>query len=404
MKIRRSELGTVFAFIVIVLCYIIEQQFMGSDSDLRYIMTAGVIVIEYISLFLRYGFKIFKLSYSKETISVCILSLLLIVLSAVKAASEEKVLTFRTFVSTAYILFPVLYAYAVHNKLRIEIITRLMETCTILIIFFYMIDKGFFNFFDIDSYLTISFSMSYSVFESTKYADWFFSFFVYFLYFERFAKTKAERTRLRFFTALTAVFTFLAFHRLTILMMPVMFIIRYFVDLRGQIPRWIVNLTTILFSVATVVYTKLMQGELWWTYEQAYVFSTGRAWALKLWGQKDYLSYGYGTSLDIIGNVKGVEMELVQMYLEVGILAVVVFLYIFLRAAGKNAYTYALMILFVMNMLMAATLWIMFNWIIIWLTIMTIGSQKLENEGVALYERRQRFKKLFTRKKNRAND
>ena len=169
-----------------------------------------------------------------------------------------------------------------------------------------------------------------------------------------------------------------------------------FIDWRGQISKYLVPLLSILFTVATVLYTEFMKGDLFSGFD-LYNFTTGRDYILSLWKGINYISYGYGSSMVLIGRY--LEMDLVQIYMELNILAVFAFAFVFFKIAGTNVYSIMTMTYAFLNMLTASSLPGSLSWVIAFITIASVSSDKCSREQIYISEQKSRMKKMFSKKK-----
>lgn len=151
-----------------------------------------------------------------------------------------------------------------------------------------------------------------SVFESSTFTLLFIVAFLYFYYF--ILKQKNEN---KLFFWLSFCFAILGWKRLGVIFVICMVLILPILKIKKNILRWIPLLTGIGFGIVTVYYTRFMQGTFNPLNLNVYQFSTGRDYILSLWKQFGYVSYGYGSSYEIIHRY--LELDLVQMYLEVGL-------------------------------------------------------------------------------------
>ena len=86
------------------------------------------------------------------------------------------------------------------------------------------------------------------------------------------------------------------------------------------------------------------------------------------------------------------EMDLVQIYMELNIIAVFAFSYVYFKIAGENVYSILVMTYAFFNMLTASSLPGSLSWIVAFLTIASVSSDKSH------------VKKLFSKKKGTRNN
>ncbi|WEV47074.1 hypothetical protein OZX62_01915 [Bifidobacterium sp. ESL0690] len=153
------------------------------------------------------------------------------------------------------------------------------------------------------------------------------------------------------------------------------------VKLRRTIPRYIPFLTALVFPIVTYFYTAFVKGELFTnkiSKASLYKFTTGREYILSLWKNKHYLSYGYGSSYDLIGRY--LEMDLVEMYMEIGIIAVLAFALCYFAIVRKSFYAYLLMTYEFLGMLTSSSIPNPLSWTLVLLTIACFASDKQSDE------------------------
>ena len=124
--------------------------------------------------------------------------------------------------------------------------------------------------------------------------------------------------------------------------------------------------------------------------------TTGRNYILSLWEAKNYFSYGYGTSLLVINRY--LEMDLLQVLLELNIISVFIFCFCYFRVAKKSLYSFLIMFYAFSNMLTASSLPYSLGWILLFITVFCISSDKCEDEGIKININYNRYKKLFQKK------
>ena len=293
---------------------------------------------------------------------------------------------------------PAMYVFCFINIFSTKIIIKLMQITSILLIIIYFCEPNhnFLSFFNIENWSKVNILASESFTESSMCAEAFLQLFLFFYYFSKTKNIENNNKSLKIFTWVTFAFTMLSFKRLGMLFAIVIIILEKIVDFRGKISPKFVWLFATLFTVGTVIYTKFMQGEIF-TNIDVYKFTTGRDYILSLWEKKDYLSYGYGTSMLVIGRY--LEMDLIQIYLELNVVALFIFCYAFFRIANRSVYSLLIMIYTFVNLLTASSLPWSLGWIILLLTISLVSSEKANKEGYNFRSKKTKFRKLFSSKK-----
>lgn len=335
--------------------------------------------------------------YGKSLFYILGVSIIFLIISIIKAASVKYPLDFRTFVQIALILMPAMYVFCLVNIFSVKEIIRLMEfTLTALIlIYFCEPTHHILDFFNISNWMDISVLNSNSFTESSLCAEPFLQLFLFFYYFSNIKNIEFNSKRLKICKWISFVFTILAFKRLGIAFAIGIIILEKIVDVRGKISPKFTWGFAILFTIGTIIYTKFMQGQIF-TNIDVYKFTTGRDYILSLWEKKEYLSYGYGTSMLVIGRY--LEMDLIQIYLELGIFALFIFSLAFFKIANKSIYSILIMIYAFANMLTASSLPWSLGWIILLITVLIISSGKCEEEDIEIGIKERNFQRLFSNK------
>lgn len=407
VRFRRKEIGVVTAYVINMLTYMyclsVATFYSENHADnLRYYALAAVTVYGFVRMACQ-G----KLFRKKKRINmglalVLAMGFYLWIASVWKARSVGYSVAFRTYVQIALMILPMIYAYSLVNLLSVKTITKLMEFTLLCAVIFYFYEtftkKGGWIFFDIGSWTSISFFHSYSVFENSTYPEVFLFLFLFFNYYKNMNASKKEKLLLRVCRIASFAFVFLTFKRWTLLFAVLFLVFGRFIDFNGHVSRRMVLATVFAIMAFTVLYSKFIQGELSIGNIDVYRFSMGRDYILSLWENHNYFSYGLGTSLLVIGRY--LEMDLVQLYLEMGIVAVFFLALAFFRVSGTNIYTYILMLYEFLELLVASTFPTSFNWILLFVTVGCIATDKMEAERITVKTNSQGF--LFHEKREKA--
>lgn len=382
IKIKKEGLfTTIFLLIfVVVYSYFINFYGMGSDiSNWRYYIFAGVTLFSFF-VFLLKNRRNVKNTEGKEIKYIILTSIVFFLVSLYKCNQVGVKLPFRFFVQTSLFLLPCLYAYTLKNTLSFKNIIFIMKAITIITIIFYFLEPKhpLSSFFDINNYLNISLLHSKSFTESHNYFDTFFQLFLFFNYFDLKVKDQMTKKTLKKFLVLTLIFTIMSFKRLGLLYTVFILISKKIITYDGK--SKIHNLVFAgCFTVLTVVYVNILQGNIFnLSYDQLFNLTSGRNWILSLWAKNGYMSYGYGSSMLFIG--KYLEMDLPQIYLELNIVSLFIFIYSFFKLANNKIYPILIIMYVMLNMLTSSSLPWSIGWIVMFLNIMCITSDKTKKE------------------------
>ncbi len=394
IRIKKGNVLVVLSYITFLMVYLISLMIYGMGNDnsrVRYYFLAAAIVIAYIAMLSKYGLYFFRKDlHGKELNLVLIIGVIFWIISVQRASEIGKVIPFRTYVQIALILFPALYAFSLINLFSIHSLINIMKASLICLVIIYFLepDHTIFQFFVRSNWINLTFLNSFT--ESSLCAE---SFLQLFLFFNFYRNVEKQDKSMQVCFWISLIFTILSFKRLGIVFALLMLVLNYVIDLRGRISTKWVWFFSVFFSVMTHFYFKFMIGELL-PNVNVYEFSTGRDYILSLWENAGYESYGYGSSMLVIGRY--LEMDLIQIMLELNGLALFVFCYVFFRIGQKNVYSMLIMSYIFLNMLTASSIPYSLGWIIAMLTVSTISSEKYKAEGLKYEMKHQKFKRLIS--------
>lgn len=363
---------------VIVYFYVLVRYGMGTtQGNIRYILLLIAIVFAFLSIFFKYKKDQINKLYGKKLLFIIPLCFVIVVYSFFKAKNIGYNFSYRTLVQTSLILFPSLYVFCFINLFSTKSIVNMMKVTTVILILAYFFEggHGIFDFFNISNWSSLSFK--YSFLESNICSGPFIYLFLLFNYFVESKEYDFDKKRLNIYRIVTLIFSILCFKRLGMLFVIVMFFINRFVNWDKKISNKIFIIVGILFAVVTVLYTKFMEGTLL-PQINVYQITTGRNYILSLWKNAEYLSYGYGTSMLVIGRY--LEMDLVQMYLEMGFLITLLFCLSFFKIAQNKLYSLVIMTYAFLGLLTASMFPSILSTILLLINISIVSSNKIKDE------------------------
>ena len=192
--------------------------------------------------------------------------------------------------------------------------------------------------------------------ESNVFSEIFLQLFLFFNYYRYIDKKKEFGTPTKE-VILAGIFTLMSGKRLAMLMVIIMPIINFIIkkiQLKLTIEKKhlkpITIILVVLFTIATIIYLNMLQHKIFVNFD-IYNFSTGRDYILSLWEKHNYISYGYGSSMLLIGRY--LELDLIQIYLELNLFCLVLFIYIFMKMSNKTLYGLLIMSYRMLNLLTA---------------------------------------------------
>lgn len=218
----------------------------------------------------------------------------------------------------------------------------------------------------------INFSSSYSPFESSFAAGASIAFCSYFMYYRK----------NKFFTIFSLLFAILTFKRLAVVFAIVLVFLPKLIDVNKNVNKVTKIIMPIFFIVMTLVYFKLLLPQNKKIFYKIFgesqdAFTMGRSGFLREYLHKKIYYPGLGATTAILG--KGLEMDLIRIYLETTIVGLFAFTCGYWKCAGNTRYTYIYMTFIFLNLLTSHSLSNSFNWILSLITIACITYKKKEN-------------------------
>lgn len=265
----------------------------------------------------------------------------------------------ETVLGLVKLFLPVFIAYIMLNTLSQRQIYDIMQFYLILSIIFYIFTIGIQN-FTVENIASVNFLDSYSPFESTFFSPSAFALFFYFTY----------NNKRIWPILLSVLFVFLTFKRFMIVIVFFTLVVNRFINDNRKIPVWVARLLSIAFILGTWFYMLVMEGYLD-NFLEKYIgmdmnqFTMGRGWLLQNL-QYHFTSYGFG-SANI--QARSIEMDLPMFYMEMGIIAVAVFVICLYRMADNRIFNVYFVSAVLVELVTSHFYDITFFWIIFYLTI-----------------------------------
>ena len=365
-----------FLFYTIFYEYIVLNYPMGTAiGNLRYYCLLIVLIISVLTYILSKKY-VKKDILGKELLLLFIPAIVFALFSYYYANRVGRSMELRSIVQILMFLLPGLYSFVLINNFNMKKIYFLMQCSTLITVFFYFTEPGhtIIDFFNLDNWMSINFFKSISFTESHNFFDTFLQLFLFFNYYSYVETDINVQKKLKRFRMITGFFAFLSFKRLGVLFLIFMLVYGKIKKSNFELQKKSnVLITTILIVVLTIIYTMVLKGELFnFSYDTLFNLTSGRKWYLDWWKLKDYFSYGYGTSMFVIGRF--LEMDLVEIYLELNIICLFIFIYTFLKISYKNKYSFLIMLYVMANMLTSSSLPWTYGWIIMFITTASIST------------------------------
>lgn len=350
----------IIGYIIYLLIYVITVSLYGfgnSISNYRYYALFGLCLLSFFIIFLAK--KQFKKKYvNKALLLSIVVGIVFLIISYIKAHNVNMSLQLRTFVQISLFLLPTIYAFYISNFLSNDKIIQMMKITLVILIFAYFFDfqepnHHLLQFLNLQNWLSIDYIHSNSFTESNHWSEAFLHLFFFFYYCLHSDKMNLKNEKnIKIYQNISFVFTIFSFKRLSILISIVVLLFgKYIINKKFKKNHFLIFTT--IFTIATIFYTKFMMGDFA-DYDTVFDLTSGRNYILGLWKLQNYLSYGYGTSLLVIGRY--LEMDLVQIYMELNLFSLYIFILYYFYICKKNVYVNTIMLYFFLNMLTASTL------------------------------------------------
>ena len=377
-----------FIIYIIIYCTVVSLYNFGNPiSNYRYYALFGLCILSII-VFIISKKQNEKKMIAKENLLSIVIAIVFLMISIYKSLSVNMIFSIRTIVQICLFLLPTMYSFYVINFVKKKNIIIMLKALLMILIVTYFFDMQeplhhISQFFSLNNWLSIDYIHSSSFTESHNWSETFLQLFLFFF----FVYNKNEKNiSIKICYILSFVFTLLSFKRLGVIFAIIILLFGKRIIKKNQFKKSHHIFITFLFVTLTIAYTALMKG-LILDYNTVFDLTSGRNWILKMWEMKGYFSYGYGTSLLVIG--KYLELDLVQIYMEIGIISLAIFCYGYFKMCKKNIYSNIIMIYVFFNMLTASSLPWQISWVVMMINITFITYYDvLERGNESEYEKR----------------
>lgn len=350
----------------------------GGDN-LKYLLVAAAVGVAILQILI---FRIREKEsrdyiFKKELIILLIICAIFLLYSGYLAHKLNVPIAKRTYVEILYLVIPALYAFCIVNTYDFNQIEKLMKITFWAYLILYMYSINIFA-VSINDILNISFINSTSYFESSIFA---FPMLVLFFFFSYYRKKENNK----YYWIGSFILTLLTFKRMIMVWAIVLFILDNIIELRVIVKKRWKYILAAIFIFATVIYYqalrdiglgKVIVDTLGVDLESG---TMGRKWFLSLLLNRQYSTFGYGSSSIVlgdifsIGDIKYLEMDLVKIYLELGIICLSIFTIYLWKITKDNLFSIVMMLSIFMNLLVSHSLTNPFEWTIVYLTIIYIS-------------------------------
>lgn len=368
IKIKKDEFPNIVFYLLYVLFYFFTLVKFGmgnSISNLRYYFLAFFCLFSIIALLFKFrqGY-INKVNY-KRLLLVIPLGVILLACSFYRASVVGQYISMRTFVQTSLVVLPAIYAFCLLNNCEKKTIIFLMKCTLIVTIIAYFLESNhsFIEFFKISNWSGMTFEDNFL--ESSVCSGTFVQLYLFFKYYCM--KDNKDKYNLKIWKNVSFIFSLICFKRLGMFFVVFIAITSNFINYNKKINSKIFFILSIVITILTYYYCQFVKGNLDLFGINVYEFTTGRNYIMKLWEKSNYFSYGYGTSMLVIGRY--LEMDLIQIYMELGLAITFIFIWVYINISEKKMYSLAIILFGLAGMLFASSLPSIFTWILMFINI-----------------------------------
>lgn len=291
--------------------------------------------------------------------------IVLIVLTFFSAISSMQ-FSLRIIQTFIFVFFPIFYAFLVINTWTLDQIKFCFKIGFIIAFIGYLISTGV-GLSDIfNSLTTINYQDTNSTtLESSTFALLALGFSGYFCYFKEGF----------FWKIISVLFVVMTFKRQITLTAFVLLFLGFF-SIKKRKMNWLfaILLGGVLIIFAFMYYQAIKPENILEYSQNLGIdlrsFSTNRTDRLNWLDHSTFVSYGFGSSTDYMYKVFGgfaLEMDIVQLFVEMGPIAVISFIVSYLLFARKNIYVFIFMCLLLINSILSSGMASTFAWVIIFI-------------------------------------
>lgn len=382
---KRFKILNYLMFIAVFVVKIIidvlnEKRIMLSVNDnLKYLVFAMAIAFCFFQLLI---YKIYTKKdkiyiFKKELIILLIICGIFLVYSSYLAKQINLPVASRTYIEILYLIMPAIYSFCIVNIYSFKEVEKLMKILFWIYLILYMYSINIFA-ISINDILSISFANSNSYFESSIFALPMLVLFFFFSYY---------RKNNKYYWIGSFILTLLTFKRMIVVWAIILFILDNIMELRFVVKKKWKYIFAIIFIFSTIIYYQALTdtgiGKVIFDALRIDLESgtMGRKWFLSTLLKGHYPTFGYGSSSIIlgelfnVGDVKYLEMDLIKIYLELGIVCLSIFTIYFWKMTKDNLFNLIIMLSIFMNLLVSHSLTDPFEWTIIYLILICISQE-----------------------------
>lgn len=304
-----------------------------------------------------------NLKYVFELKRISVVIGLFLIISIFKI-NQTKTFTSKTFEELMQLAIPILYTFFIINFMNLKDILKVVKYALIISLIAYVFTIGIGK-FTISNFMSISFINSYSPFESAPFAEIASSLSAFFIYY---------RKKYPLSAIISFIFCILVFKRMLLLQAIVLLGVSLLNLSDKKINKKLVECSKMFFFISTVVFYFFLQEKNSMLFQNIFKvnigdFTMGRVY--RLWYPlRNFVSYGFGSTSDVLGY--NLELDLIKILMELGVIAVAIFIYYYFDICRNNFYSFIIIGCIFANLLFASCLTSTVGWLFRMLCMATI--------------------------------
>lgn len=293
------------------------------------------------------------------------------------------IFTADIFMLAMHMLIPAVIAVLMVNILDSDEIYNCMSWILYVCFVFYAVFEIGLSEFTLENFSAISFSESYSPYESHGTSGTAMALCAYFCF----------NRKKRFNTILSFVFSLLTFKRMLVISSIVLFILPVIIPHGINVNRRLISSISISFVLGTLAY-------YWCLIPESSVFlketfgieSLERLTSFRsvffnmYYSDPFFTNFGWGSCLRNIGHT--LEMDLIQIYVELTVIGLVVFIFMYWEFAGSTVYGVTYMLFNFLNMLTSHSIQNGYIWSLVLITFVQLELDTYGQKGNKRLQRR----------------
>ena len=251
-------------------------------------------------------------------------------------------------------MIPFIYTFLFLNFLSVHDIELFMKFGLIIALVAFFLSTNF-SAITLNNILSISFLNSYSPFENSEVSFLSFALATFFIYY---------KNKFPICTILAMLLVVLTFKRVYVLGILLLFIASMNFFKRIKIKRWVLYISSITWILLVKFYMFLLNPinynlGLEKFHFDVVNFSMNRAFRVWYLIQHNYLSGGLTSTTkflqnNLFFNGTTLELDLIKILMEIGIVGVIIFIICYYRIVGRSLYAYLLISIMLLQFLMAS--------------------------------------------------